>query len=98
MLRLRPYNRNDAGSIVSWIKSERLFRYWCADRFKSYPITADDLNAQYDALEASGDICHFTAYDESGIVGHINIRFPEPGNIYTVRFGYVIIDERTGAR
>ncbi len=93
MLRLRPYNRNDAGSIVSWIKSERLFRYWCADRFKSYPITADDLNAQYDALEASGDICHFTAYDESGIVGHINIRFPEPGNIYTVRFGYVIIDD-----
>lgn len=93
MLRLRPYRRNDANSIVSWIKSEKMFRYWCADRFESYPITADDLNAQYDALEASGDVYHFTAYDEAGIVGHINIRFPEPGNIDTVRFGYVIIDD-----
>jgi RimJ/RimL family protein N-acetyltransferase len=93
VLRLRPYRRSDAERVVSWIKSERLFRYWCADRFESYPITADDLNAQYDTLESSGDVYHFTAYDGSGVVGHINIRFPEPGNIDTVRFGYVIIDD-----
>ena len=94
MLRLRPYRRSDAENVVSWIKNERMFRYWCADRFESYPITADDLNTQYDALEASGgEIYHFTAYDESGVVGHINIRFPESGNIDTVRFGYVIIDD-----
>ncbi len=94
MLRLRPYRRSDAENVVSWIKNERMFRYWCADRFESYPITAADLNAQYDGLEAAGgEIYHFTAYDESGIVGHINIRFPEPGSIDTVRFGYVIIDD-----
>lgn len=94
MLRLRPYRRSDAEAVIRWIKSEREFRYWCADRFESYPITAYDLNEQYDDLEASGgEIYHFTAYDESGVVGHINIRFPDPDNIDTVRLGYVIIDD-----
>ena len=93
MLRLRPYRKSDAETIVGWIKNERIFRFWCADRFESYPITAADLNAQYDELEQNGDVYHFTAYDETGIVGHINIRFPEPGNIDTVRFGYVILDD-----
>ena len=94
MLRLRPYRRSDAENVVNWIKSERIFRYWCADRFESYPITAADLNAQYDELETSGcGIYHFTAYDESGIAGHINIRFPDPDSIDIVRFGYVIIDD-----
>lgn len=97
MLRLRPYRRSDAETIVGWIKDERIFRYWCADRFESYPITAADLNDQYDNSAGAEDVYHFTAYDETGIAGHINIRFPEPGNINTVRFGYVILDdERRG--
>lgn len=70
-----------------------MFRFWCADRFESYPITADDLNDQYENSPGSEDVYHFTAYNETGIVGHINIRFPEPGNLNTVRFGYVIIDD-----
>lgn len=93
MLRLRPYRKSDADTIVSWIKDERLFRYWCADRFESYPITAYDLNEQYESSEGAENVYHFTAYDESGIAGHINIRFPEPDSIDTVRFGYVIIDD-----
>lgn len=94
MLRLRPYRKNDAETIVGWIKDERMFRYWCADRFESYPITADDLNEQYERSEGAENVYHFTAYDENGIVGHINIRFPQPDNIDTVRLGYVIIDDR----
>jgi len=94
MLRLRPYRRSDAGIVISWIKNERMFRFWCADRFENYPITADDLNNQYENSPGCDEVYHFTAYDETGIVGHINIRFPEPGNINTVRLGYVIIDDQ----
>ena len=61
------------------------------------PITADDLNEQYDNSPGAEEVFHFTAYDEKGIAGHINIRFPEPGNIDTVRLGYVIVSpERRG--
>lgn len=93
MLRLRPYRESDAEAIVGWIKNERIFRFWCADRFESYPITAADLNAQYDASGSVQDVYHFTAYDETGAVGHLNIRFPDVNDIDTVRFGYVIIDD-----
>ncbi len=71
-----------------------MFRYWCADRFDHYPITGADLNDQYENSEGAGDVYHFTAYDENGIAGHVNIRFPEPGNIDTVRLGYVILDDK----
>ncbi len=94
MLRLRPYRKSDADLIVGWIKDERIFRFWCADRFESYPITADDLNDQYDNSEGAENVYHFTAYDETGIVGHINIRFPDVNDIDTVRFGYVILDDK----
>lgn len=93
MLRLRPYRKSDAEVIVGWIKSERVFRFWCADRFESYPITAADLNDQYDNSEGAENVYHFTAYDETGIAGHINIRFPDLNDIDTVRFGYVILDD-----
>ena len=49
MLRFRPYKPCDAQTIVSWIRSEYAFRQWCADRFDHYPLTADDLNAHYEA-------------------------------------------------
>ncbi len=49
MLRLRPYKACDAKAIVSWIGDETMFRKWCADRFESWPITAEDLNRHYAA-------------------------------------------------
>ena len=97
-MRIRPYKRCDAEKIVSWIGDERHFRYWCADRFDSYPISAEDLNAQYDSLSMRDDIFHFTAYDEEGLIGHFNIRFPNGGDIDTVRLGYVILDPQRRGR
>ena len=93
MLRLRPFKKCDADTIVSWIKDERIFRFWCADRFESYPITGEDLIKQYEDLAYNDDIFHFVAYDENGIVGHLNIRYPDKNDIDTVRFGYVIVDD-----
>ena len=49
MLRLRPYKSCDAETIVSWIKDEYAFRQWCADRYDHYPITASDINDQYNS-------------------------------------------------
>lgn len=93
-MRLRPFKNCDADTIVSWIGNEKIFRFWCADRFESYPISGSDLVSQYEALSYNDDIFHFVAYDETGILGHINIRYPEKDNINTVRFGYVIVDDK----
>ena len=65
MLRLRPYKACDAQTIVSWIGDETAFRKWCADRFESYPITAEDLNRHYDAMADSDSFYEFTAFDIS---------------------------------
>lgn len=39
MLRLRPYNKNDAEIIMSWIKDESAFYKWTAGVLGEYPIS-----------------------------------------------------------
>ena len=51
MLRLRPYKKCDAKHIASWIKDERAFRLWSADRYEKYPVTPDDINDHEGAKE-----------------------------------------------
>ena len=92
MMRLRPYKACDAKTVVSWIKDETAFRMWSADRFERYPITQEDLNAHYDALAYTDNFFEMTAYDETGIVGHLIMRFTdEEKNV--LRFGFVIVDD-----
>ena len=38
---LRKFEAADGTAILSWIKNEREFRMWSADRFEDYPITPD---------------------------------------------------------
>ena len=97
MLRLRPYKPCDAKTIVTWIKDEVAFRKWCSDRFENYPITAEDMNEKY--MEYNGD-CEeednfypMTAFDETGVVGHLILRFMDKEK-KTVRFGFVIVDDK----
>jgi len=75
MLRLRPYKNCDAKYVVSWIKDEVSFRKWCADRYESYPICAEDINRHYAACAEADDFYEMTAFDESGVVGHLIMRF-----------------------
>ncbi len=91
MLRLRPYKPCDAQVIVSWIKDEVSFRKWCADRFEKYPITAQDLNAHYDEFADSDSFFQMTAFDETGVVGHLIMRFLDDEK-KTLRFGFIIVD------
>ena len=93
MLRLRPYKNCDAKEIVSWIKDEVSFRKWCADRYESYPITADDINQQYAGCAEVDDFYEMTAFDETGVVGHLIMRFIDEKKAI-LRFGFVIVDDK----
>ena len=93
MLRLRPYKACDAAKIVSWTGDETAFRKWCADRFESWPITAEDLNRHYDALADSDSFYEMTAFDETGAVGHLIMRFTDERKTI-LRFGFVIVDDK----
>lgn len=92
MLRLRPYKACDAKTIVSWIKDEVTFRKWCADIYESYPITEDDMNAHYNAFAYADDFYEMTAFDETGVVGHLFMRFTDEEK-KILRFGFVIVDD-----
>lgn len=96
MLRLRPYKACDADTIVSWIKDEVSFRKWSSDRYESFPITEADMNKKY--MDCNGDCTDtdnfypMTAFDESGIVGHLIMRFTDDKKTI-LRFGFIIVDD-----
>ena len=96
MLRLRPYKNCDAGIIVSWCKDEAAFRRWTSDRYDAFPITGADMNRKY--ADRNGDCAEpdnfypMTAFDDSGIVGHLIMRFTDKEQ-KTLRFGFVIVDD-----
>ena len=91
VLRLRPYKKSDAERIVSWIIDEYAFRQWCADRYDHFPITPDDINAMYEGFADADWFYPMTAFDESGVVGHMIMRFTDDAK-EVLRFGFIIID------
>ena len=96
MLKLRPYKSCDAETIVSWCKDEESFRRWTSDRYESFPITAEDMNKKY--IDNNGDcpdldnFYPMTAFDESGIVGSLILRFNNVERT-VVRLGFIIVDD-----
>ena len=98
MLKLRPYKPCDAGKILTWIKDEREFRLWTADRYDRYPITAEDMNRHYDSFRDSDAFWAMTAYDEAGVAGQLIMRFTDEAK-KQLRFGFIIVDaDRRGQR
>lgn len=93
MLRLRPYENCDAETIVSWIRDETAFHKWSADRYETYPITGEDMNRMYDGMALNDSFFPMTAFDESGVAGHMILRFADEEK-KAVRFGFVIVDDR----
>lgn len=91
-LYLRAYKDFDAEHIVGWIKDEISFRKWCADRYDQYPITADDMNKQYEELKKEHVFYPMVACDEYGIIGHFIMRFTDEDR-KILRLGFVIIDD-----
>ena len=95
-MKLRPYKPIDAETIITWCRDERTFRKWTSDRYEYFPITAEDMNYKYidcnGDCEESDNFYPFTAFDESGIVGHLIMRYTDTDKT-TIRFGFVIVDD-----
>lgn len=91
MIELRLYKSTDAQIIVKWLKNEYAFRQWSADRYESYPVTAEDMNNYYSQY-SDKDLCKLTAVDENEIIGHLTIRFIDEKR-KIARLGFVIVDD-----
>ncbi len=101
MLRLRPYKACDSATILTWCKDEEVFRNWTGTQYDVYPISASDMNRKY--FDYNGDCSEpdnfypMTAFDESGLVGHLILRYTDREKS-ALRFGFVIVDDtRRGA-
>ena len=101
MLHLRPYKPGDAETILSWCTDEAAFRRWTSDRYDAFPITAADMNGKY--LAHNGDCTEpdnfypMTAFDDTGIVGHLILRYTG-GDKKQIRLGFVIVDDAKRGR
>lgn len=91
-IRIRPYKKCDAQYIVKWIKDERTFRKWCADRYETYPITAEDMNRHYEANAENDTFFEMTALAGNEVVGHFIMRFIDEEKMI-LRLGFVIVDD-----
>ncbi len=84
MLRLRPYNINDAQTILGWTNEEMAFYKWTAGVLGKYPLTVEQFN------EVS-NLMAFTAVDDDDIVGFFTLR--RPGDSHDeLRVGFVIVN------
>jgi RimJ/RimL family protein N-acetyltransferase len=88
MMTLRPFNINDAETILSWCKDKHAFRLWSADRYKEFPAQPEEMKKQYE-----GDNMYpLTAVVGDAIIGHILLRHPSEDKS-VIRFGFVIVDD-----
>lgn len=88
---LRKYKEEDAKIILNWIKNEREFRLWSADRYDSYPATPNDINRNYSKSKEISNFYPMTLEDDGKVIGHLILR--NPGNDKeTIRMGFIIVD------
>jgi len=90
-MNLRTYKDNDAKEILKWIKNEREFRLWSADRYQSYPITEKEINDNYLRSSEDNNFYPLTLEDDGKIIGHLILRNPNE-NEDIVRMGFIIVD------
>ncbi len=86
MLRLRPYNTEDAEKILSWSSEEKAFYKWSAGVLGEYPITKEQLSFV-------NNLMAFTAIDDDEVVGFFTIRRPS-SSFDELRFGFVVVDPK----
>ena len=87
----RDYEEADAEEILKWIKNERDFRLWSADRYDKYPATPNDINNNYTNCKENGLFCPMTLVDENKVIGHLILRKSNKGE-HAIRLGFIIVD------
>lgn len=96
MLRLRPNKPCDAATPSRGFRMNRPFASGAQTDIPPCPITAEDMNHKY--LDYNGDCTEpdnfypMTAFNESGVVGHLIMRFTDAEKSI-LRFGFVIVDD-----
>lgn len=84
MLRIRPYNKKDAETILSWTKDENAFYKWTAGVLGEYPLSVEQFHSV-------SDLMAFTAVDDHDVVGFFTMRQPTE-SFDELRFGFVVVD------
>lgn len=84
MLRLRPYKKEDADTIISWSQDERAFYQWSAGVMGDYPITHKE-------FEFVDSLMAFAAFEEEKTIGFFTFRNPG-SRIDELRIGFIILD------
>lgn len=84
MLRLRPFNTEDADKILSWSNDEKAFYKWSAGVLGEYPITKEQ-------FFFVNNLMAFTAIDDNEVVGFFTMRKPTE-SFDELRFGFVVVD------
>ena len=92
-MNLRIYKNDDAKEILSWIKDEREFRLWSADRYEDYPIKPEDITSNYVESAKSSHFYALTLEDKGKIIGHLILRNPDQ-NKDVVRLGFIIVNNK----
>ena len=92
MLRLRPFRKNDAKTIITWTSEEKEFYKWSAGILGEYPVSEKRLLEATSGREDNDRYFPFTAFDESGIVGFFTARVRPEDDDKKIRFGYVIVN------
>ena len=97
MLRLRPFKMSDAAHLINWMRDERSFKMWSADKFQ-YPLSEEQLKAYKEMYEADEFGWIFVALDEKGIpVGHFLMRMADYEK-NSVHLGFIIVDPNIRGR
>ncbi len=84
MIRLRPYNINDADKILSWSNEERAFYKWSAGVLGEYPITEEQFGFV-------NNLMAFTAIEDDEVIGFFTMRRPSE-SYDELRFGFVVVN------
>ena len=84
MLRIRPYNKKDAETILSWTNDEIAFYKWTAGVLGTYPLSVEQFHSV-------SDLMAFTAVEDNDVVGFFTMRRPTE-SFDELRFGFVVVD------
>ena len=87
-MQLRPFNPDDAETILGWCKDKHAFRLWSADRYKDFPAKTEEMVEQY----YGNNMYPLTAVVDNLVIGHILLRYPSEDKT-VIRFGFVIVDD-----
>lgn len=91
-MELKKYQKEDSAIICSWIKDEKSLYQWSANKIGKFPLADNDLNENYAPMINNNRFIPLSAFDDnSKLIGHLYIRYPDEGNDSIVRFGFVIV-------